>query len=591
MKRLLGIIMFLGIAFGFAHNALAEKIVILYTGETHADLYPCHCPAAPHGGISRRATKIKELRKIHPNLLLVDSGGFFAAGKLDEYSLNEDLDKQRTLINLKAMQMMGYDAAAVGDEEFNFGRDFLADQIKDSPIGFLSCNVKVAGAKEYLIKEIAGVKTGIFAVTPPVGNINSVEIADPREKIKAVLAELRGKRKADIVILLSHLGEEMDSQLLQQISGIDFVISGHMVGGGEKQSKIKEAVRLSPAWQGRSLGKLEIEIVKGKVKEFTSELIGLAADIPDDKDVGSILPRCFSDKDCWKPGSKGLCENAATSRANCVFKEYAKILFVIVLPKDCLTCHPGPFVATFKHKFPGVEIRMLDVKDKLASQLLKKFKIRLLPAYFAGKAIEKEEGFEAVRKFTEFKDNYYWLFPQFTGVSYIINRPAIPDRLELFINIAGPEAKKVLQTTREFLDRNKGRFDFKLHFVVFEDTDGSLKGRGGVTEIEEDRRVICVEQNLPDKLWDYLICRAGNFNSSWWEDCLNDTQENAQLIKDCAKSDEALKILKQDAALAKELEINYGGLFLLNNKEVFGISDKTTVEELEGLIIKNGRKK
>lgn len=566
MKRLLCVVIFSGLAFGLLPEAFAEKVVILYTGETHADLYPCHCPVAPNGGIARRATKIKELRKIYPNLLLVDSGGFFAGGKLDEYSLGEALDKQRTLINLKAMEMMGYDAAAMGNEEFNFGKDFLEGQIKGSSIKFLS-------GQEYLIKEIAGVKVGIFAVTP-----------DTRGKTDDIMAELKGKEKVDIVIGLSHLGEDGDKQLLNEISGIDFIISGYMVGGAQKQGKIKDAVRLSPAWQGRSLGKLEMEVVKGKIKEFTAELIGLSANIPDDKEINSILPRCFSDKDCWKPGAKGQCENPATLQAACTFKEYTKIPLTVVLPEDCRTCHPGRFVATFKRTFPGAEVKTLDAKDKFAAQLLKKFKVNLLPAYFAGKAIEKEKGFEEIKKFTQFKDNYYWLFPQFTGASYIISRPVMPNHLELFISLSGKDVDKVLQTTREFLERNQ--FDFKLHFLVAEDKDGNLKTLAGLAEIEEDRRAVCVMQNFPDKFWDYLICRAKNFRSSWWEDCLNEIPENLKRIKNCAKSDEALKILKADAALAKELQINYGGMFLLNNKEVFGIAPNTSVEELERLILK-----
>ncbi|MDD5730906.1 MAG: hypothetical protein PHN57_07255, partial [Candidatus Omnitrophica bacterium] len=101
--------------------AYARDITILYSGETHSMLYPCNCPFEPDGGVARRATLAKELRKQNPDSLFLDSGGFFGGGLMDEYTQNTQLDKERTLVNLKAMSLMKYDAVTLGDDELDFG--------------------------------------------------------------------------------------------------------------------------------------------------------------------------------------------------------------------------------------------------------------------------------------------------------------------------------------------------------------------------------------------------------------------------------------------------------------------------------------
>src|SRR4030042_1321919 len=115
----------------------AKEITILYTGETHAMLYPCSCPKEIDGGVSRRATLIKQLRKENPDALVLDSGSFFAGGLTDEYTQNAELDKARTQVNLKAIELMHYDALAIGDDELNFGKEFLLENLRKFNLNFL----------------------------------------------------------------------------------------------------------------------------------------------------------------------------------------------------------------------------------------------------------------------------------------------------------------------------------------------------------------------------------------------------------------------------------------------------------------------
>ena len=70
-----------------------DKITILVSGQSHASLYPCDCPKAPNGGVSRRSTIIRDTRKENKNLLLLEAGGSFAGGNYDSSSQTTDIDK------------------------------------------------------------------------------------------------------------------------------------------------------------------------------------------------------------------------------------------------------------------------------------------------------------------------------------------------------------------------------------------------------------------------------------------------------------------------------------------------------------------
>ena len=116
----------------FAANGYSEKIVIAYTGNTYASLYPCGtCPASVGGGVARRATVLNESAK-EANLILVDSGNFTGSGIFDSKSVSPKQDQKRTLFYYKAMSQMGYEVVAVGENEFSFGSDFLSNSAKKS---------------------------------------------------------------------------------------------------------------------------------------------------------------------------------------------------------------------------------------------------------------------------------------------------------------------------------------------------------------------------------------------------------------------------------------------------------------------------
>ena len=276
----------------------AAEITILYTGETHSALFPCDCPVEPFGGVARRATAIQEIREKEKEILLLDAGGVFAGGIYDEYVRGDELDQKRTRANLDAMRLMGYDAICLGDEELNFGLDFLIGQTFN--FAFLSGNAVYANSgtlllKPYLIKEVKGVKVAVLSMTTPETSTGEfkkqaedLQFLEPVSALKKYVHEV--KSKSDIIIVLSHLGEELSVKAAESIPEINVLINAHRKLSQKPYRKIKNALVLQFNFQARKLGKLTLNIDRdANIKDYTVVEIPLSEKNEDDRQIAALL--------------------------------------------------------------------------------------------------------------------------------------------------------------------------------------------------------------------------------------------------------------------------------------------------------------
>lgn len=553
----------------------AQEITILYTGSTHAMVYPCNCPKEPDGGIARRATLIKQLKKTYPDALILDSGNFFAGGLLDEYTQNTQLDMQRTLVNLKAAELMRYDALALSDDEFNFGAEFLEKNIAKTNLTFLSCNIEDAKASPYIIREISGLKIGIIGVTNPYvrQKATGIKFIDPKIAINQAVTELKNKGAA-VVILLSNLGESQILNLAEDIKGIDIIIDGY-----ERQTqngpatKIKDALFLRPSWQARRLGKVSLTIRDNKVADYKAEELRLSEQIADDAEVLSILPRCFSDNNCKKKGYTGKCQNPGSAGSDCLFEKANKISLLIISSEDCLGCDNEALLNFLKGQLPGLTTSYLNYPGRKAKKLVKKFAVTTLPAYFLDTEIEKEKFFDGFKANLEPKGEFYMLKPQFSGFSYFLGRKKIKGKLDLFLSLYDRNTAGLLDTIKEF--------NPTIHFLVIQRED-NFEAANGNLEVEEYLRAVCVHKYYPEIFWDYITCRAKNIGSSWWDDCLG--KINADKIRACARTSEGTSLLRENTGLNKELQIMFGPTYLLDNQEIFSTKNTPTKEDFKKIL-------
>ena len=217
-----------------------KKLLILHTNDTHSCILPLKTELADtslagRGGFVRRVSVIKEERKKDPKLLLIDSGDF------SQGSGYYTLFKGEVEIGL--MNLMGYDAATIGNHEFDFGLDNMTRLFKMAKFPIICSNYDFADTelgrivKPWHVIKRKGVKIGLFALAPKLAGLVSTKnyeplvYLDPSETARKMVDILRNQQKCDLVICISHLGWQISDypcdRVLQNVSGIDLVLDGH----------------------------------------------------------------------------------------------------------------------------------------------------------------------------------------------------------------------------------------------------------------------------------------------------------------------------------------------------------------------------
>ena len=217
-----------------------KQLVVLHTNDTHSTVMPLNVnldnkDLAGRGGFVRRVNMIKEERQQNPDLLLFDSGDF------SQGSGYYTLFKGEVEVGL--MNEMGYDAATIGNHEFDFGMDNMAKLFRMANFPIVCSNYDCKGTvledliKPYITLRRGDLKIGIFALAPKLkglvfdGNCAGITYLDPAETAQKYIDILRKQEKCDLVICLSHLGwavsEFPDEKFLSLTEGCDLVLGGH----------------------------------------------------------------------------------------------------------------------------------------------------------------------------------------------------------------------------------------------------------------------------------------------------------------------------------------------------------------------------
>ena len=222
--------------------APAETLItVLHTNDTHSqiDPLPANDKYAGQGGVARRATLVKQVRKENPNTLLLDGGDVLQGTPYFNYYRGE--------VEYKAMSAIGYDAGTLGNHEFDNGVEALAAALKFANFDLVSSNYDVKGTplegliKPHVVKTVGGIRIGLLGlgispaalITP--ANFKGVTYQDPVIAAREAVKTLREKEHCALVICMSHLGyyenpnsnRVGDSQVAAQVDGIDYVVSGH----------------------------------------------------------------------------------------------------------------------------------------------------------------------------------------------------------------------------------------------------------------------------------------------------------------------------------------------------------------------------
>ncbi len=568
-----------GLLFTLLGTACADSVQIIFTGQTHAMIYPCSCPIEVDGGVARRAALISELRKKNPNTLLLDSGNFFAAGLMDEFTQTTQMDMTRTAINLEAIALMKYDALAIGPDEFNFGVDFFVINANKYKLPLVSCNLQAFPSRPdniapYMLKEFPGAKVGVIGLTNTSARQkeSGLNFMEPAEALKKAVAELK-MMQADIIIVLSNFPQQENLRLINECPGFDILITASKIIDESLGNKIGNVLVYEASWQARKLGVISLDIKDRKITGSKQEMLRLSDKIPDAPEIQNILPRCFADINCRsRDGLRGTCMNPGSKSASCEFAKVNKFELLVITAKDCIGCDTSRTVDLLKRDLPGLNPVYLSYPEARAKKLVKDLGLEGLPAYLLPKDIENDKIFPNLKAGLEEKGGFYLIKSQIGGMAYFLDRPKKEGQIELFLSLYDVNAPAIIEGIKDF--------NPEIHLMAVE-TDTGFDAAKGLPEVEEYLRSVCVKKYYPKHFLEYLSCRLKNISSSWWESCLGDF--DPAKIRACATSREGEDLLRENIRLNRELNIMFGPVYLWNNYQIFstqGVPKKDDFERI-----------
>jgi len=263
----------------FADNEI-KKITILHTNDMHSRIEPFSSGSYKgFGGMAQRSSIIKEIRKKEKNVLLFDGGDIFQGTPYFNYFGGE--------LEFKLMSEMKYDAAVLGNHDFDNGINGLKKQLRHANFPFLISNYDFKKTilkdqfKPYKIFIKDNIKVGVFGLGIELEGLVPKELyketiyLDPIKKSKFYSNKLKNELGCDLVICLSHLGLQYENNKISDLTlakkskFIDLIIGGHTHTFLKKPKIITNAINKKViinqvGWGGINIGKIDFIFKQNK---------------------------------------------------------------------------------------------------------------------------------------------------------------------------------------------------------------------------------------------------------------------------------------------------------------------------------------
>ena len=234
------------------------------------------------GGFAHLATLVKQIRASRPGALLLDGGDTWQGSGTALWSKGQDM--------VEACKLLGVDVMT-GHWEFTLGMErvkHIIDHDFAGKIDFVAQNIKTldfgdAVFPPYVMREMNGVLCAIigqaFPYTPianPRYMVADWEFGIQDENMQKVVEQARGKG-AQVVILLSHNGMDVDLKMAARVSGIDAILGGHTHDGMPVPTIVSnkggQTLVTNAGSNAKFLGLLDLEVKAGKVTDFRYKLL------------------------------------------------------------------------------------------------------------------------------------------------------------------------------------------------------------------------------------------------------------------------------------------------------------------------------
>jgi len=300
----------IGGALGKAPHLVGEQLLKAFgikpgTREAHAFTYLDFAQAAKTygkvGGFAHLATLVKQMRTGRPGALLLDGGDTWQGSATALWSNGQDM--------VDACKLLGVDIMA-GHWEFTLGHKRVLEIVEKDikgKIDFLAQNIKTSDFGDkvfepYSLREMNGVKVAVIGQAFPY-----TPIANPRwmipdwtfgiqeENMQKTVEEVRGKG-AQVVVLLSHNGMDVDLKMASRVRGIDAILGGHTHDGVPQPVMVKngggQTLVTNAGSNGKFLAVLDFDVRGGKVQDFRYKLLPVFSNLlKADTEMAALIDR------------------------------------------------------------------------------------------------------------------------------------------------------------------------------------------------------------------------------------------------------------------------------------------------------------
>ena len=290
---------------------LVGKALLKYFGvkpgspQAHAYTSLDYVEAARHygkvGGFAHLATLVKQIRASRPGSLLLDGGDTWQGTGQALWSKGQDMVEACLQLGVDVMTMhwectYGAERIKEIEEKLLQGKmDIVAQNVKTTDFGD-------PVFKPYVIKEMNGVPVAIIGQAFPYSTIANPRYFVPdwsygiqEENLQLTIDEARGKG-AQVVVLLSHNGMDVDLKLASRVSGLDAILGGHTHDGIPAPVPVKNrggtTLVTNAGSNGKFLGVLDFDVKSGKVASFHYKLLPVFSNLlAADQDMSALLQK------------------------------------------------------------------------------------------------------------------------------------------------------------------------------------------------------------------------------------------------------------------------------------------------------------
>jgi 2',3'-cyclic-nucleotide 2'-phosphodiesterase (5'-nucleotidase family) len=310
----------------FLYAAPSAEVSILFTHDMHTHFDPepyvtADGKVSERGGFARLKTAIDRVLDSYPDSYILDAGDFSMGTPYQVIYSDEAPD-------LRLMGRLGYDAAVIGNHEFDYRAQGVTDMLNaavnsgDTLPALVLANIdwdktlasnslatdaqtlraamnRYGMIEDYIVIEKGGVRAAMFGIMGKQADSYAPEsglyFKDQIETAKAVVAQIKADGKADIIICISHSGTRDDPKksedeiLAAAVPEIDVIISGHSHTRLEHPIAVGDTLIVSSGEHTYEIGHLLLARDGNRYKTVSFELIPISEDLPKDADIDAAV--------------------------------------------------------------------------------------------------------------------------------------------------------------------------------------------------------------------------------------------------------------------------------------------------------------